>query len=66
MNNLMRPALYDAHHQILPIKKTNKLFRGKLEFVGPVCESSDKFLTQKKQLIVGISNQPSFLPHTSF
>ena len=48
MNNLMRPALYDAHHQILPIKKTNKLFRGKLEFVGPVCESSDKFLTQKR------------------
>ena len=47
MNNLMRPALYDAHHQIIPIKKTNKLFRGKLEFVGPVCESSDKFLTQK-------------------
>jgi len=48
MNNLMRPALYDAHHQIIPLKKTNKLFRGKLEFVGPVCESSDKFSTQKK------------------
>ena len=47
MNNLMRPALYDAHHQIIPVKKTNKLFRGKLEFVGPVCESSDKFSTQK-------------------
>ena len=48
MNNLMRPALYDAHHQIIPLKKTNKLFRGKLEFVGPVCESSDKFSTQKR------------------
>ena len=48
MNNLMRPALYDAHHQIIPLKKTNKLFRGNLEFVGPVCESSDKFSTQKK------------------
>ena len=47
MNNLMRPALYDAHHQIIPVKKANKLFRGKLEFVGPVCESSDKFSTQK-------------------
>ena len=47
MNNLMRPALYDAHHQIIPLKKTNKLFRGNLEFVGPVCESSDKFSTQK-------------------
>ena len=48
MNNLMRPALYDAHHQIIPLKKTNKLFRGNLEFVGPVCESSDKFSTQKR------------------
>ena len=48
MNNLMRPALYDAHHQIIPLKKTNKLFRGKLEFVGPVCESSDKFSTQNR------------------
>ena len=47
MNNLMRPALYNAHHQIVPLKKTNKMFRGKIEFVGPVCESSDKFLTQK-------------------
>jgi len=48
MNNLMRPALYDAHHQIIPLKKTNKLFKGNLEFVGPVCESSDKFSNQKK------------------
>ena len=48
MNNMMRPALYNAHHQIIPLKKTNKLFSGKLEFVGPVCESSDKFSTQKR------------------
>ena len=48
MNNLMRPALYGAHHQIIPLKKTNKLFRGNLEFVGPVCESSDKFSYEKK------------------
>jgi len=47
MNNLMRSALYDAHHQIIPLKKTNKLFKGNLEFVGPVCESSDKFSNQK-------------------
>ena len=47
MNNLMRPALYDVQHQIVPIKKTNKLFRGNFEFVGPICESSDKFSNQK-------------------
>jgi diaminopimelate decarboxylase len=48
MNNLMRPALYNAQHQIISLKKTKKLFRGNLEFVGPICESSDKFSNQKK------------------
>tara|TARA_B100000686_G_scaffold303527_1_gene340428 strand:- start:740 stop:1969 length:1230 start_codon:yes stop_codon:yes gene_type:complete len=47
MNNLMRPALYDSHHEIIPLKKTNKLLRGNFQFVGPICESSDKFSNQK-------------------
>ena len=47
MNDLMRPALYNAKHQIIPLKKTNKRFTGDIEFVGPICESSDKFLNQK-------------------
>ena len=47
MNDLMRPALYDAKHQIVPLKKNIKKMLGNIEFVGPVCESSDKFLTQK-------------------
>ena len=48
MNNLMRPALYNAHHQIMPLIKRNKKFKGKIEFVGPIFESSDKFLSQKR------------------
>ena len=47
MNDLMRPALYNAKHQIIPLKKTNKRFTGNIKFVGPICESSDKFLNQK-------------------
>ena len=47
MNDLMRPALYNAKHQIIPLKKTNKRFTGNIEFVGPICESSDKFFNQK-------------------
>ena len=47
MNDLMRPALYNAHHQIIPLKKTKKIMKGKIEFVGPVCESSDKFSNEK-------------------
>ena len=44
MNDFMRPALYDAKHHIFPIKNSNKKFNSPVEFVGPVCESSDKFL----------------------
>ena len=46
MNNLMRPALYNAYHQIIPLKKENKSLRN-IQFVGPICESSDKFSHQK-------------------
>ena len=47
MNNLIRPALYDAKHQIIPFKKTNRRIKGNIEFVGPVCESADRFLSKK-------------------
>ena len=47
MNDLMRPALYNAYHEIIPLKKYSKKIKGYVEFVGPVCESSDKFLSQK-------------------
>jgi diaminopimelate decarboxylase len=47
MNDLMRPALYNAHHKIIPLKKNNRRITESLEFVGPICESSDKFLNKK-------------------
>ncbi len=47
MNDLMRPALYDAYHKIIPLKKKSSKISKNLEFVGPICESSDKFITQK-------------------
>ena len=48
MNDLMRPALYGAVHKILPAKKSNSISRNIYEFVGPICESTDKFVTLKK------------------
>ena len=48
MNDLMRPALYGASHRILAVAKYNKKSKKPYEFVGPICESSDKFLTEKK------------------
>ncbi len=43
MNDFMRPALYDAKHNIIPIIKNNKRIKGTIEFVGPICESTCKF-----------------------
>ena len=43
MNDFMRPALYDAQHQIIPVVKITKKIKGMIEFVGPVCESTCKF-----------------------
>tara|TARA_B100000941_G_C28492042_1_gene548516 strand:+ start:229 stop:1443 length:1215 start_codon:yes stop_codon:yes gene_type:complete len=45
MNDMMRPALYGATHRIIPSKKLNKKSKKTYEFVGPVCESTDKFIT---------------------
>jgi diaminopimelate decarboxylase len=48
MNDLIRPALYGAQHKILPSLKTNKNSKKTYEFVGPICESTDKFIALKK------------------
>ena len=48
MNDLMRPALYGAKHKIIPVNKKNKSSNKIYEFVGPICESTDKFLSVKK------------------
>lgn len=41
MNDLIRPALYQAHHAIENLTSSKRLL--KYDVVGPVCESSDKF-----------------------
>lgn len=46
MNDLIRPALYEAHHEVMPahIKKPLIL----TDIVGPICETSDCFGTKRK------------------
>ncbi|WP_075522147.1 diaminopimelate decarboxylase [Candidatus Pelagibacter communis] len=48
MNDLMRPALYGAEHKVMPYIKTGRLSKKTYEFVGPICESTDRFSTVKK------------------
>ena len=47
MNDLMRPALYKAYHKIIPLTKSNNKIFKRHDFVGPICETTDKFLSQK-------------------
>ena len=43
MNDLIRPALYQAYHEILPVIHDPEAKRGLVDLVGPVCESGDFF-----------------------
>lgn len=50
MNDLIRPALYDAHHEILPVRTAAEPARTMMaDVVGPVCESGD-FLARGAKL----------------
>lgn len=48
MNDLVRPAMYDAHHDIAPVSEPDvNTVRRPVDVVGPVCESSDTFAQQR-------------------
>jgi diaminopimelate decarboxylase len=48
MNDLIRPSLYSAYHEIIPIQKTDRP-PIRADVVGPVCESGD-FLARDREL----------------
>lgn len=43
MNDLLRPALYDAYHDIEPVQQGNLDLMETYDVVGPICESGDTF-----------------------
>ncbi len=47
MNDLMRPTLYDAYHEVVPLKKT-RTKKIKVDVVGPICESGDFFAKDRR------------------
>jgi diaminopimelate decarboxylase len=51
MNDLMRPALYDAYHHVEAVRPSGK--RMTAHVVGPVCESGDTFATAREMDQVG-------------
>ncbi len=49
MNDLIRPALYEGHHEIVPLKQPQDARRVTVDVVGPICESGD-FFCQDREL----------------
>ena len=49
MNDLIRPALYQGHHDIIPLREPNDETKELVDVVGPICESGD-FFAQNREL----------------
>lgn len=48
MNDLLRPSLYDAYHEIVPVTHTQGSEVVKFDVVGPVCETGDFFARDRE------------------
>lgn len=49
MNDLLRPAFYNAYHQVLPVNENARGAEASWDLVGPICETGD-FLAKDRQL----------------
>ncbi len=48
MNDLVRPSMYDAHHEIVPVTQpTDGANTRPMDVVGPICETGDTFAKQR-------------------
>lgn len=48
MNDLLRPALYQAHHEITPVREEQAELKITADVVGPVCETGDFFARDRR------------------
>jgi len=58
MNDLIRPSLYQAYHEIVPLNKTLGRPTRTVDVVGPICESGDFFAKDRKMTL---PNEGDFL-----
>ena len=62
MNDLMRPALYQAHHDVLPLNAPNGDAQpAEYDIVGPICESTDKFAAKRAMSSVNPGERIAFM-----
>ena len=63
MNDLIRPALYNAKHMIIPAIKSSKKSKKEYDFVGPICETGDFIALNRK--ITEVSNNDKLIIRTT-
>ena len=60
MNDLIRPAMYDAYHDIRPVRPTNAPLAA-YDVVGPVCETGDTFTRERDLPEAGSGDLVAFM-----
>ena len=48
MNDLLRPSLYNAYHEIVPVERRDGTGTAKVDIVGPICETGDFFARDRE------------------
>jgi diaminopimelate decarboxylase len=61
MNDLVRPAMYDAYHEIVPLQRDTSRRALKVDVVGPICESGDCFARDRVMQELGEGEYVAFL-----
>lgn len=61
MNDLIRPAMYDAHHDIVPVNEPDPgAEQAPYDIVGPVCESGDTFARGRMMPVLAAGDLVAF------
>lgn len=60
MNDLMRPSLYDAYHDIINLSQSNESDKKTYDIVGPVCETGD-FLAKNRIMTINSNDYLAIL-----
>jgi len=61
MNDLIRPAMYEAHHDIIPVKEAAiGTQMSPVDIVGPICETGDTFTKQREMPKVNAGEMIAF------
>ena len=61
MNDLVRPAMYEAYHEIVPVTRDTTRPALKADIVGPICESGDCFAKDRALQSVGEGELVAFM-----